>query len=149
MPVKISSHRVVLDGIPLNEAAEVNVASSSTTSIGAASSNNVNITGTSTITAFDTVNAGVTRKGRFAGSLTLTHNGTSLLLPGNANITTAINDRFEAFSLGSGNWIVTKYQKADGTAVVAGGVSNAVTATTATTLTSTPTLLLSLPQVTA
>ncbi len=141
MPVKISSHRVVLDGIPLNEAAEVNVASGATTNIGAASSNNVNITGTSTITAFDTVNAGVTRKGRFAGSLTLTHNGTSLILPGNANITTAINDRFEAFSLGSGNWIVTKYQKADGTAVVAGGVSNAVTATTATTLTSTPTLL--------
>jgi len=83
----------------------------------------------------------VTRKGRFAGSLTLTHNGNSLILPGNANITTSINDRFEALSLGSGNWIVTKYQKADGTSVVAGGVSNVVTATAATTLTSTPTLL--------
>jgi len=58
MSVKISAHRVVLEGVPLNEAAEVNVASNTTTNIGAASSNNVNITGTTTITAFDTVGGG-------------------------------------------------------------------------------------------
>ncbi|MEK7081491.1 MAG: hypothetical protein AAB888_00830, partial [Patescibacteria group bacterium] len=29
-----------------------------------------------------------------------------------------VNYRYEARSLGSGNWLVTKYQKADGTAVV-------------------------------
>jgi hypothetical protein len=73
--------------------------------------------------------------------LTLTHNATSLILPGNANITTAANDRYEARSLGSGNWIVTKYQYASGlvqfvdiqnqtvTAFTTGGTSTAFTLT--------------------
>ena len=74
-------------------------------------------------TSFDTVAEGINRKGRFTGALTITHNATSLILPGVANITTAANDRYEARSLGSGNWIVTKYQKADGTAVVAAAAS--------------------------
>ena len=119
MPVRISKNRVALENIPLNEAATVIVASATSTPIGAAASNNVDISGTTTITSFDNVAEGINRKGRFTGALTLTHNATSLILPGAANITTAANDRYEARSLGSGNWIVTKYQKADGTAVVA------------------------------
>jgi hypothetical protein len=51
--------------------------------------------------------------------LTLTHNATSLILPGNANITTANNDRYEARSLGGGNWIVTKYVYANGNVISA------------------------------
>ena len=78
----------------------------------------VRINGSTEATSFDTVAEGINRKGRFTGALTLTHNATSLILPGVANITTAANDRYEARSLGSGNWIVTKYQKADGVAVV-------------------------------
>ena len=118
MPVRISKNRVALENIPLNHAAEVNVASATTTNIGAALSNNVQITGTTTITAFDTVAAGICRWGRFAGVLTFTHNATSLILPGAANITTAANDRFFALSLGSGNWVVLFYEKASGTAIV-------------------------------
>ncbi|MFZ2303862.1 MAG: hypothetical protein WAV98_03695, partial [Minisyncoccia bacterium] len=75
------------------------------------------------ITSFDTVADGINRKGRFTGALTLTHNATSLILPGATNITTAANDRYEARSLGSGNWLVTKYEKADGTAVVATAIT--------------------------
>lgn len=90
------------------------VASATTTDIGAASSDNVRITGTTTITGLGTVAAGVRRNIRFAGSLTFTHNGTSLILPGGANITTAANDTCEAISLGSGNWIVVAYQRAAG-----------------------------------
>ena len=107
----------------LNEAATVIVASVASTPIGAAASNNVDISGTVTITSFDTAAEGINRKGRFTGVLTLTHNATSLILPGAANITTAVNDRYEARSLGSGNWIVTKYQKANGTAVVATAIT--------------------------
>ena len=99
-------------------ATTVIVSSATSTAIGAAISENVDISGTTTITSFDTVAEGINRKGRFTGALTLTHNATSLILPGVANITTAANDRYEARSLGSGNWIVTKYQKADGVAVV-------------------------------
>lgn len=88
------------------------VASATTTDIGAAASQNVNITGTTTITGFGTVAAGTVRDGIFADILTLTHNGTSLILPGAANITTAAGDSFRAVSLGSGNWRVTEYELA-------------------------------------
>lgn len=98
--------------------AEADVASAGTTDIGAATTDKVRITGTTTITSFGTANAGIRRQGRFSGALTLTHNGTSLILPGAANITTAANDRFEAYSLGSGNWIVTRYVPADGYSVL-------------------------------
>lgn len=90
------------------------VASASTTDIGAVDSLNLRVTGTTTITAFGTVASGTQRTLRFAGALTLTHNATSLILPGAANITTAANDRCVAVSLGSGNWIVTNYEKASG-----------------------------------
>jgi hypothetical protein len=101
--------------------AETTVASATTTDLGAASSDKVSITGTTTITGFGTVAAGTKREGRFTGALTLTHNATSLILPGNASISTASGDRFQAYSLGSGNWVVSSYTKSDGTAVVGGG----------------------------
>lgn len=88
----------------LNDAAFATLASAATTNIGAATSNNVNITGTTTITAFDTVAAGARRLLKFAAALVLTHNGTSLILPGAANITTAAGDIAEFVSLGAGNW---------------------------------------------
>ncbi len=90
------------------------IASATSTAIGGTASSNVRITGTTTITGFGSIAAGVRRKVRFAGALTLTHNATSLILPGGASITTAANDTLEAISLGSGNWIVTAYQRASG-----------------------------------
>lgn len=94
--------------------AEATIASATTTAIGGLSSNHVSITGTTTITGFGTVAAGVTREGRFTGVLTLTHNATSLILPGAANIITAAGDRFKAISLGSGNWCIYAYTRANG-----------------------------------
>lgn len=101
----------------LNYATETDVASGATCAIGGVDSNNVRITGTTTITSFGTVAAGVVRKVRFAAALTLTHNATSLILPGGANITTAAGDTLEAVSLGSGNWFVRQYQRANGKTV--------------------------------
>lgn len=94
--------------------AEASVASAATTDIGAASSWTQLITGTTTITSFGTVAAGQLRFLRFAGVLTLTHNATSLILPTAANITTAANDSLTALSLGSGNWLVYEYARANG-----------------------------------
>lgn len=93
------------------ENAEIDVASAATTNIGAAAGQNIRITGTATITAFDSAAAGVTRRGRFAGALTLTHNATTLILPNGQSIVTAAGDTFEFLSLGSGNWVLTNYQK--------------------------------------
>lgn len=85
----------------------VDVASAATTDIGAAASQNVRVTGTTTITSFGTVAAGTFRRVRFAGALTLTHNGTSLILPDGGNVTTAAGDVLEFISEGSGNWRCT------------------------------------------
>lgn len=112
MAIRISKNRVALVSIPLNMAAETDVASSGTTNIGAALSNNIRITGTTTITAFDTVAAGIRRNVRFQGALTLTHNGTSLILPGGQNILTVADDTAEFLSLGSGNWVCISYKYA-------------------------------------
>lgn len=109
--------------------AEATVASAGTTNIGAATTTKVQITGATTITAFDSVAAGIYREGRFAGALTFTHNATSLIIPGGANITTAANDRFGALSLGSGNWIVLWYQKASGKAVIPPGADELTSGT--------------------
>lgn len=97
----------------LNYAPEVDLASATTTDIGAQTSNNVRITGTTTITSLGTAANGVTRQLRFAGALTLTHNATSLILPFGANILTTAGDTCTAKSLGSGNWVVTDFMFAN------------------------------------
>lgn len=105
------------------------VASAATTDIGAATSQNVTVTGTTTITSFGTVAAGTFRRVVFSGVLTLTHNATSLILPQGGNVVTAAGESLEAVSLGSGNWRVTSYQRSgffaftSGTAVSASGTA--------------------------
>jgi hypothetical protein len=104
------------------------IASATTTDIGAATGEFIDVTGTTTITGLGTIGAGIVRTVRFTGALTLTHNATSLILPGGANITTAANDRAIFRSLGSGNWLCVAYMKADGKAVVTTLSDDAVTA---------------------
>lgn len=91
------------------------IASAATTDIGAAVSNVIYVSGTTTITALGTAAAGVTRTVKFLGALTLTHNASALILPGTANITTAANDIAVFQSLGSGNWQCAWYSPANGT----------------------------------
>lgn len=86
------------------------IASASTTDIGAATGDFVDVTGTTTVTALGTIAAGIERTVRFTGALTLTHNATSLILPGAANITTVAGDIAIFRSLGSGNWLCVNYQ---------------------------------------
>lgn len=88
------------------------VASAATTNIGAGTGRNVNVTGTTTITAFDNVAAGIERVTTFTGILTLTYDATKMILPGLANIVTAAGDAATWLSLGSGNWRCTDYQRA-------------------------------------
>ena len=91
---------------------KVSLASGSTVSIGAAAANYIAITGTTGITAFDTIQAGTVRVLEFAGSLTLTYNATSLILPNAANLTTQAGDVAIFISEGSGNWRLANYQSA-------------------------------------
>lgn len=114
----------------IDQKAYEDVASATTTDIGAASSDKVRITGTTTITGFGTVAAGTVRKIRFEGALTLTYNAASLILPGDNNIITAADDYCEAVSLGSGNWYVGLYQRGGGLAEINGAYTDAASAST-------------------
>lgn len=96
------------------------LASASTVNIGAATGNVVHITGTTTITAFDSVAAGVERTLVFDGALTLTHNSTSLILPTGGNITTSAGDTARMMSEGSGNWRCLAYNRKSGQPLASG-----------------------------
>jgi len=99
------------------------IASASTTDLGAVEGLMHDITGTTTITSFGTVRAGIWKVIKFEGVLTLTHNGTSLILPGAANITTANGDTAIFMSEGSGNWRCLFYQVVGATPVVIAAAS--------------------------
>jgi len=89
------------------------VASATTVDLGAIATGNYgHVTGTTTITGFGTVAAGIERTLVFDGILTLTHNATSLILRTGANRTTAAGDVGVFVSEGSGNWREKAYHTA-------------------------------------
>lgn len=79
------------------------IASASTTNLGASSSPFVTVSGTTTITSFGSA-PNRFRIVYFSGALTLTHNATTLIMPGAANATTTAGDVFMFVSDSSGNW---------------------------------------------
>lgn len=88
------------------------LASAATTDIGAQNSLAVEITGTTTITSFGTSYNGP-RFLRFTGALILTHNATTLNLPGAANITTVAGDTCIVYPNSTPNgWNVVQFQRA-------------------------------------
>lgn len=80
------------------------ISSASTTDLSTVNDTFITVSGTTTITALGTLTSGVYKWLIFSGALTLTHNGTSLILPTAANITTAAGDCGLFLSLGAGNW---------------------------------------------
>jgi hypothetical protein len=90
------------------------IASATTTDIAGTSGFYNDVTGTTTVTGLGTVAAGVHKVIKFEGALVLTHNATSLILPGATNITTADGDVAWFISEGSGNWRCLSYMKANG-----------------------------------
>jgi hypothetical protein len=111
--------------------AEVDLASAATCSIGAQTSFFVRVTGTTTITSFGAVTAlPGPRFLRFADALTLTHNASTLILPGGANITTAAGDTCVATPI-SGGWVVSNYQRAGASNALFSGSTQATTSGTA------------------
>lgn len=94
------------------------VASAAALTLGA-DGNYFDITGATTITSIATLAVGTAVKLHFDGALTLTHDGTVLILPGGGDITTAAGDEAEFIEYASGSWRCTAYTKADGTAIAA------------------------------
>ena len=101
------------------DSAPVSVTAASTTIIGATIGENVTITGSTTITAFDTISNGLQRTVTFTGAPLLTYNAVSMILPGGTSIQVAVGDTACFVSLGSGNWRCLWYQRASGASAVA------------------------------
>jgi hypothetical protein len=116
LALKVNKAGDTLSG-PVNANQGTNIASASTANIGAATGEYIHITGTTTITAFDTVQAGTMRTIVFDGILTLTHNATTLILPNALSILTAAGDVAIFRSEGSGNWRLVSYQMANESAI--------------------------------
>lgn len=88
------------------------VASAATVDLGAINDGSyVKITGTTTITSFGTIAAGVERTLLFADALTLTHDAAKIILPGAANIVTVAEDVAVFVSEGAGLWRCKSYQR--------------------------------------
>jgi len=90
------------------------IASASTLSLPASGGHHFNVTGTTGVTAISSAQGGRTVKFKFASSLTITHNGTSLILPGGVSITTRAGDIAEftneaAADASGSNWRLTDY----------------------------------------
>lgn len=82
--------------------------------------NAVTLTSTATANTLGTTQAGFIGVIHYGIAITVTHNGTSRILPTTANITTAIGDVEIVLSLGSGNYRTIAFMRADGTAIGAG-----------------------------
>jgi len=110
-----------VDNCVLDTSLSTSVASAATTDLGVASvtGNVIHITGTTTITSFDTASDGAIRELIFDASLTLTHNATSLILPTGANIITEAGDTATFVNEGGSNWRCLDYQRASGEALSA------------------------------
>lgn len=95
------------------------VASAATTDLCAVPQNYLTISGTTTITSFgSTCHAGVLKVVIFSGSLTLTYNAASLIIPGAGNVITTAGDQAMVAALGAGNWQVVSYTPANGQALI-------------------------------
>lgn len=90
-----------LSGV-LNES-QTTLASAGTVNIGASSANHILISGTTGITAFDTITAGAERTLEFQGIVTLTHSA-NIILPGAIPYQTAAGDVLKFRSEGAGVW---------------------------------------------
>lgn len=90
--------------------ASTTVAAASTTDLGAVGNFNVQLTGNTGIQSFgSSATVGDLFRITLAGSLTITHNATSMILPGATNLFGKVGDRVWATYLGSGNWRVVNY----------------------------------------
>ena len=99
----LRSHAAIIRST--NALSSASVAAATTTDIGAADAESVEITGSATITSLGTVAAGIVREMRFAAGGSILTDSTAIILPV-SNITVAAGDVFVFRSLGSGNWVL-------------------------------------------
>ena len=100
------------------------IASASSVDLGAKLGLFLDISGTTTITSFgSTATAGIWKVLRFQGALSLTYNATSMILPGDADITTAADDVAIFYCVSAGNWMCAAYMTGNNRGLSSGVVN--------------------------
>ncbi|MEQ1619085.1 MAG: hypothetical protein ABL883_12175 [Terricaulis sp.] len=89
---------------PLKFSSHGNIASAATVDLSTLDGNFAVLTGTTTVTAWGTVQAGARYWLRCAEATPITHHATSAICEGGASFTAAAGDLLELISEGSGNW---------------------------------------------
>ena len=85
------------------------LAAATTLNIGATNTNEIIVTGSTAITAFDTSPAGTRRILLFQGTPTITHSIGAIVLPNATSLTVSAGDSMEFISEGSGIWTCVNY----------------------------------------
>lgn len=94
------------------------IVGAATTDLSTVNASFVTISGSVGITSFGSaMPVGTSKLIKFSSTPTITYNATSMILPTAASITAAAGDTAIVTALGSGNFIVTDYIRADGTPV--------------------------------
>ncbi len=107
-------------GNAIDESEGTNVASGSSTNIWVTNGNTVHVTGTGTIDDFATApRVGALRRCIADGAFTLADSAT-IIVPGNANFTVAVDDSFWVYAETTTTFRVFGLQRADGTPVAGG-----------------------------
>jgi hypothetical protein len=95
--------RAAVDGVSVTW---TDIASAATMDVGAVASENLRVTGTTTVTSLGTAASGVTRTLRAAAGFQLTHSA-NIVCPSAANLVLLADDYVRVSSLGGGVWHVT------------------------------------------
>ena len=109
----------------INMVQAATLTATSTVAIGAMTGNYAFVTGTATVSGFDTIRAGALRVIEWTGATPLS-NSASFILPGAANLTTATGDLSIAMSDGAGTWR-TMHHKRSGAPVSMSPITNSLT----------------------
>lgn len=107
------------------------IVAATTTDLTTATGDSVSIVGggggPATITSLGNGAPGIRRVTAFAAICTLVHNPSSMDLITSADITVAVGDRCEWAAVGSNQWLMLSYDRADGTPLVGGGGGSGLT----------------------
>jgi len=111
-------------GGQVNTIKAANLAAAATVAIGAVTGNYAVVSGTATVSSFDTLAAGGVRIIEWSGATPLDNNA-NLILPGNASLTTAAGDMSIAISEGSAQWRLW-HQKFTGAPILMSPITNSL-----------------------
>lgn len=122
---------LIMQSSYISEAKGAAISVTTTMSIWIADGNYLHIVGTGNVDRFGTApQAGDTRTIVFDGAVSLSHNATSLILPGGVNITTAAGDVAVVRAETTANHRVVDFQRASGAPLAGGMISGTSQATT-------------------